>query len=62
MAELVQYECSRCGSRLQVLAKAEVRCRCGAQMKSAARDQHSLRDSRGMEQRPLFGGIERKRP
>jgi hypothetical protein len=31
-------------------------------MKSAARDQHSLRDSRGMEQRPLFGGIERKRP
>jgi len=32
MAELVQYECSRCGSRLQVLGQAQVWCRCGSQM------------------------------
>jgi len=31
-------------------------------MQPVARDPHSLRDSRGMEQRSLFGGIERKRP
>ena len=60
--ELVLFVCARCGSRLQVMARAEVNCRCGAQMKPAARDPHSLRDSRGMEQRSLFGGIERKRP
>ena len=60
--ELVLFVCARCGSRLQVMARAEVKCRCGAQMKPAARDPHSLRDSRSMEQRSLFGGIERKRP
>jgi len=62
MAELVQYECSRCGSRLQVMARAEVKCRCGAQMKPAARDPHSLRDSRGMAQRSLFAGIDGHKP
>lgn len=58
MAELVQYECSRCGSRLQVMARAEVKCRCGAQMKPAARDPHSLRD---MTQHSLFAGIDAKK-
>jgi DNA-directed RNA polymerase subunit RPC12/RpoP len=62
MAELVQYECSRCGSRLQVMARAEVKCRCGAQMKPAARDPHSLRDSRGISQRSLFAGIDENKP
>ena len=57
--ELVLFVCARCGARLQVLAKAEVRCRCGAQMKSAARDQHSLRD---MTQHSLFAGIDAKKP
>ena len=38
MAELVQYECSRCGSRLQVLGQAQVWCRCGSQMQPVARD------------------------
>ena len=60
--ELVLFVRARCGSRLQVMARAEVKCRCGAQMETAARDPHSLRDSRGMEQRSLFGGIERKQP
>ena len=32
MAELVEYACSRCGSRLQVLGQAQVWCRCGSQM------------------------------
>lgn len=36
--ELVLFVCARCGSRLQVMARAEVKCRCGAQMKPAARD------------------------
>ena len=62
MAELVQYECSRCGSRLQVLGQAQVWCRCGAQMKPAARDPHSLRDSRGISQRSLFAGIDENKP
>ena len=38
MAELVQYECSRCGSRLQVLGQAQVWCRCGSPMQPVARD------------------------
>jgi len=37
MAELVQYECSRCGSRLQVLGQAQVWCRCGSPMQPVAR-------------------------
>ena len=38
MAELVQYECFRCGSRLQVLGQAQVWCRCGSPMQPVARD------------------------
>ena len=60
--ELVLFVCARCGSRLQVMARAEVKCRCGAQMKPAARDPHSLRDSRGMAQRSLFAGIQENKP
>jgi DNA-directed RNA polymerase subunit RPC12/RpoP len=60
--ELVLFVCARCGSRLQVMARAEVKCRCGAQMKPAARDPHSLRDSRGMAQRSLFAGIDGHKP
>ena len=56
--ELVLFVCARCGSRLQVTARAEVKCRCGAQMKPAARDPHSLR---GMTQRSLFAGIDAKK-
>ncbi|OPZ46291.1 MAG: hypothetical protein BWY92_01901 [Firmicutes bacterium ADurb.BinA052] len=37
MAELVQYACSRCGSRLQVLGQAQVWCRCGSPMQPVAR-------------------------
>lgn len=59
--ELVHYVCARCGSRLQVLASAEVKCRCGAQMKPAARDPHPLRDSHGMAQRSLFAGVDEKK-
>ena len=60
--ELVLFVCARCGSRLQVLGQAQVWCRCGAQMKPAARDPHSLRDSRGMAQRSLFAGIDGHKP
>jgi DNA-directed RNA polymerase subunit RPC12/RpoP len=60
--ELVVFVCARCGSRLQVMARAEVKCRCGAQMKPAARDPHSLRDSRGISQRSLFAGIDENKP
>ena len=60
--ELVLFVCARCGSRLQVMARAEVKCRCGAQMKPAARDPHSLRDSRGVSQRSLFAGIDENKP
>ena len=38
MAELVEYACSRCGSRLQVLGQAQVWCRCGSPMQPVARD------------------------
>ena len=37
MAELVEYACSRCGSRLQVLGQAQVWCRCGSPMQPVAR-------------------------
>jgi len=40
------------------MARAEVKCRCGAQMKPAARDPHSLRD---MTQHSLFAGIDAKK-
>jgi hypothetical protein len=59
MAELVQYECSRCGSRLQVLGQAQVWCRCGSPMQPVARDLNPM----GMAQpaRACGGGCGRTR-
>jgi len=73
MAELVQYECSRCGSRLQVMARAEVKCRCGAQMKPAARDLNPMGMAQparapvveavaGLVQRSMFDAMTESQP
>ena len=61
MAELVQYECSRCGSRLQVLGQAQVWCRCGSPMQPVARAP-VVEAVAGLVQRSMFDAMTESQP
>jgi len=61
MAELVQYECSRCGSRLQVLGQAQVWCRCGSPMQPVARAP-VVEAVAGLVQRSMFDAVTDSQP
>ena len=73
MAELVQYECARCGSRLQVLGQAQVWCRCGSPMQPVARDLNPMGMAQparapvveavaGLVQRSMFDAMTESQP